>query len=695
MRKYTLAVTNPEYWSEIHNALIVDSNQDGIPDRQVTCSDCKEHSPTRGTYELTEEEAAEIATHPHIKWIELSPEHYPDLYPKPSIDAKRFKRCTKFYRTSPPWQAGSNPDYENEQNRSNWGVSRVNHRSVIDFSANAGACDPTAVVGEPLMVYPASNSVQRDIDYQATGKNVDLVIMDTGVLQYHPEFMDANGQSRVRDILLDGPFYIDPDYFTTNNKTYTKSDGRIGINTTDAKYWWWFTNNRSAQFSGIGNITQVVGGGVWNYTENNSLGSNTDGTNAMAAGHGTSCASLAAGNNFGSAFEANIWSINALSGSFEAEVAYDMMKLFHKYKPINPETGKKNPTIVNGSWSYKGYMNVHGYNSGYYKDFSFAGIAGTFATSSAHSSALSSITGAGITAAVGGLDFYTVVGTTYKEFLTASHSNSTDTAADEMMAEGVIFVASGGNQNQRMGIGANDPHRLDYLTNDDPWGGTFSFQGISGVSPFGHRDWMHPSGIGFDEKTDFHPVICVGAMARSTSYKGDEYKAYFSNNGPGIDIWAPGETVLAAGQTAINAGYDDYVRIDDTRFYDNNFGGTSAAAPVATGVIALYLEVNPDADSRSVKNWVQDNATVVGIGTTDDEAAKQNNYLNTYGWFSPFNDPTTKNYWYTPYGVSSPLYTLRNANLRGAAPRILYNPYSGGESPSINNVAIEGIDFSY
>ena len=107
------------------------------------------------------------------------------------------------------------------------------------------------------------------------------------------------------------------------------------------------------------------------------------------------------------------------------------------------------------------------------------------------------------------------------------------------------------------------------------------------------------------------------------------------------------------------------------------------------------MEVNPDADSRSVKNWVQDNATVVGIGTTDDEAAKQNNYLNTYGWFSPFNDPTTKNYWYTPYGVSSPLYTLRNANLRGAAPRILYNPYSGGESPSINNVAIEGIDFSY
>ena len=53
MKRYTLSVTSPEYWSEIHDALIVDSNQDGIPDRKITCSDCKHHSPTRGTYELT------------------------------------------------------------------------------------------------------------------------------------------------------------------------------------------------------------------------------------------------------------------------------------------------------------------------------------------------------------------------------------------------------------------------------------------------------------------------------------------------------------------------------------------------------------------------------------------------------------------------------------------------------------------
>ena len=98
MKKYTLAVTSPEYWSEIHDALIVDSNQDGIPDRQVTCTDSKNHSPTRGTYELTEEEAAEIAEHPHVKWIELSPNDNPEVYPKPQPVTKRFKSDVRVYR---------------------------------------------------------------------------------------------------------------------------------------------------------------------------------------------------------------------------------------------------------------------------------------------------------------------------------------------------------------------------------------------------------------------------------------------------------------------------------------------------------------------------------------------------------------------------------------------------------------------
>ena len=124
MKRYTLAVTSPEYWSEIHDALIVDSNQDGIPDRKITCSDCKDHSPTRGTYELTEAEATEIGNHPHVKWIELSHSDNPGYYPNPVPLTKRFPKDVKIYRSLLTYAPPSTPTSADE-NRTNWAVKRV------------------------------------------------------------------------------------------------------------------------------------------------------------------------------------------------------------------------------------------------------------------------------------------------------------------------------------------------------------------------------------------------------------------------------------------------------------------------------------------------------------------------------------------------------------------------------------------
>ena len=167
MYKYTLAVTSPEYWNTIHNVLTVDSNEDGIPDRKVTCSDCKEHSPTRGTYLLTHEEATGISTHPHVKWIELSPTDHPDAYPDPEPATKRFRASVKVYRdlsaNPPPATATSAED-----RRTNWAVKRVG-------IATNGEGWPN-INGNP-------SSITSDISYSLTGKNVDLVIQDAGILQ--------------------------------------------------------------------------------------------------------------------------------------------------------------------------------------------------------------------------------------------------------------------------------------------------------------------------------------------------------------------------------------------------------------------------------------------------------------------------------------------------------------------------------
>ena len=207
MYKYTLAVTSPEYWNTIHNALIVDSNEDGIPDRKVTCSDTKEHSPTRGTYWLTEDEAIGISTHPQVKWIELSPSDYRFSYPEPEPDTKRFRKNVKIYRNLTT-SAFSISATSAEENRTNWATKRVgvttNGKSWPNVTGNA------AVIND-------------DLSFSLTGKNVDVIIHDSGIMQYHPEFLDDDGKSRVRDVVLDGPYYICLLYTSPSPRDRTRS----------------------------------------------------------------------------------------------------------------------------------------------------------------------------------------------------------------------------------------------------------------------------------------------------------------------------------------------------------------------------------------------------------------------------------------------------------------------------------------
>ena len=121
-------------------------------------------------------------------------------------------------------------------------------------------------------------------------------------------------------MILDGPYYIDPTYFNNNNYTYTKPDGRTGITTVSAHSWWENSSNRSNSFQSIGVIAIPN-----NYTETNALG--IGGTShSMTSSHGTACASLSAGKNFGLAFEANIWSVSIFSpANLNTELCYDCL----------------------------------------------------------------------------------------------------------------------------------------------------------------------------------------------------------------------------------------------------------------------------------------------------------------------------------------------------------------------------------
>ncbi len=635
MYKYTLAVTSPEYWNTIHNALIVDSNEDGIPDRKVTCSDTKEHSLTRGTYWLTEEEAIGISTHPQVKWIELSPTDHPYSYPDPEPDTKRFRKNVKIYRNLST-SAFSISATSAEENRTNWATKRVgvttNGKSWPNVTGNASV-------------------INDDLSYSLTGKNVDVIIHDSGIMQYHPEFIDDDGKSRVRDVVLDGPYYIDPSYFTSNSHTYTKPDGRIGITTTSAHAWWENSSNRSGAFSSVGTVTIPD-----NYTVANTLG--IGGTShTMTSSHGTGCAGLSAGKNFGLAFESNIWNMSAISSptSMGIEASYDLMKIFHQNKPINTATGRKNPTVVNGSWGY-----FAGFNSGTTVNYSFKGSTGNFTGYASNST--------GVQAMAYGLNSGSVFN---RQFATSSRSNSTETAGDEMVNAGVIYVTSAGNSNQRLGLGLSDPHLNDYLTTLNGADTRAGVPGanVSGTVPSGHRNYIHPANIGYNTTTDYHPAVCVGAMDDYIESNYQERKASYSNNGPGVDVWAPADETLSAGMRAANGdqlGTEINFSRYNSDFVDRYFNGTSAASPVVAGVVALFLQSKPSATSAEVKDFIRTQASQM---------------LPNSEWANPYPTDNNAEYWRDSF------------NNRGAANRVIYDPTASDAEVKISGVEITGISF--
>lgn len=146
-------------------------------------------------------------------------------------------------------------------------------------------------------------------NFTATGKNVDLIIMDTGVNTQHPEFkyydpnfLSGSGGWVSRVIKTDWPDYC-PGLLTHPIYDYTS------------------TNFRSLYYDN------------WHWE------------------HGTSVASNAAGRTQGWAKEARIHSLNIFGGML-VNHAFECVLNFHVSKSINPSTGIKDPTVVNMSWGY-------------------------------------------------------------------------------------------------------------------------------------------------------------------------------------------------------------------------------------------------------------------------------------------------------------------------------------------------------
>ena len=97
-------------------------------------------------------------------------------------------------------------------------------------------------------------------------------------------------------------------------------------------------------------------------------------------------------------------------GSFyKASETLKQMNLFNLLKPVNSDTGRKNPTVINGSWGYQA-----AFSSGNTVSYKFQGATGTFTGNAATSNS--------VTAMKNGLNNQ-VVGA-YRSWSSSSRSNS-------------------------------------------------------------------------------------------------------------------------------------------------------------------------------------------------------------------------------------------------------------------------------
>lgn len=369
----------------------------------------------------------------------------------------------------------------------------------------------------------AENRIGDSYDYEADGSGVDFVLMDDGIQVDHPEFIDATGVSRVQQI----------DWYRATGIPGTMPP-----------------NHYLCQNSGDGE-------------------------------HGTHVATIVAGKTFGYAKNARIYSIRVFGNSSQVIPdwdQFDLIRVWHTKKPVDPRTGVKRPTIVNTSWGYSWFYSNDMINSSrtIIKSINYRNRLYNYSSSPVRSM----------------MQFGQVTRTGRHGFTVPSVN------AEQQEAEtaGVIFVHAAGNYGHKIDV----PRGIDwnnYYTTDELWGG---------IIPSGQPIYYHRGG-----SPTSNNCITVSAAKDTTIFvKGKNFEVVdsYSERGPGCDVIAPGTNITAGVSKTSAYSKMEYVwgknNMSDRSHYVARISGTSMAAPQVTGVLALYLSRNPGATPAQAKAWI-------------------------------------------------------------------------------------------
>ena len=271
MNEYIVTCRSRADLENLYNDMETPGGSLYIPDREVEL--VHRRAISRNThYMLTDEEAEQVRNDPRVIACE-----------RPAKD--RGITPTPFWTQTGDFNKTTSTFASEDKN---WGLYRVIEGATV---SNWGS-DNTAEI------------TNRTITTTASGKNVDVVIVDAHINPDHPEFAvnsDGTGGSRVNQFN-------------------------------------WFSYSSALGYSTGATYTYSTSGASPN------------------SNHGTHVAGTCCGNTQGWARDANIYNMafqDNLSGVADwDEKLWDYLRHFHKNKAVNPATGRRNPTITNHSWGY-------------------------------------------------------------------------------------------------------------------------------------------------------------------------------------------------------------------------------------------------------------------------------------------------------------------------------------------------------
>jgi len=615
-KEYIVGCFTSDDWTHIHQVLLEDGTlEDNIPSQKVDCVDDYKHSPVRGRYLLNDAEAEKLRDHEKVEYVNINTAKYPGTYaidPVQLMDVvtkqDRYSSTVKHFKDHSSNSNSFNSTASSHKNRT--GYQQLRCQQKARFWTN--------------------DSVVFDNkgEQWGTGVGVDVIVCDEDAWFGHIEFQNnlggpqnytggnplpGNGSCDLLDVILEGPYYLDPDFFNADqaNRTELRWDGTRVPKETVARAWWGneSTSYRSAKF-----VSTNISGGTATIGSNEDFGTisisssynravcNGSNTAYKSGGgyHGTPCASQAYGRQYGWAYNANKWYLNTIgTGNQGLEKSFDIIKVFHQVKPVNSTYGNQNPTITSNSY---GYRPLTPPSSGYYW-YRNAASSGTSYSSKPEF-----------------IDNFT-----QSNIRCELKSTSMLTAGIEMIDAGVIMCCSAGNTNQKL-VGATHSDYNNYInsTNNVALNSTsLTYAGYTWYRTVNRQGFPGQVGTQGTGNSRVYRTICVGALdsAHRLNNTGQEQKAYYSNMGNLIDCYAPALDTLSACDDNSGTRYnrnDAYYTIDGSQSVESEdriFGGTSSATPVTCGIIATKLQYNRTWTWQDVKNWLSNQ---VGTQSTSD-----------------------------------------------------------------------------